>query len=86
MSPRRATPNSYGELGDGTYGIFGEVPVQVSGLTSGVAAIAAGSGQSAHTCALVNGGVRCWGGNWSGQLGNGTSGGFSEVPVDVRFP
>ena len=36
------------------------VPVAVSGLTSGVTAVAAGS----HTCAVVNGGAQCWGSNF----------------------
>jgi alpha-tubulin suppressor-like RCC1 family protein len=35
-----------------------------------------------HTCAIVNGGVQCWGGNASGQLGN-TAANSSAVPVQV---
>jgi hypothetical protein len=38
------------------------MPVHVSGLTSGVRAIVAGEGNQ-HTCALVDGGVQCWGDN-----------------------
>jgi alpha-tubulin suppressor-like RCC1 family protein len=37
----------------------------VNGLTEGVTAIAAGE---AHTCAVVNGGVTCWGSDHDGQF------------------
>jgi alpha-tubulin suppressor-like RCC1 family protein len=62
--------NSYGELGDGTSDAR-LVPVNVSGLNTGVSAISAGS---SHTCALSGAGaVLCWGNNSDGQLGNGTT-------------
>jgi alpha-tubulin suppressor-like RCC1 family protein len=74
--------NHGGVLGDGTTS-WSLSPVDVAGLASGVSAIAAGY---SDTCALMAaGGVKCWGANWRGQLGNGSANEGSLVPVDVDF-
>ena len=71
--------NHVGEVGDGT-NFNRNAPVDVSGLTSGVATVSAGN---AYTCALSTaGGVTCWGDNFFGQLGDGTNNN-RNVPVDV---
>ncbi len=72
--------NSYSQVGDGTTGGARSTPVDVSGFSGGVKSLAVGD---AHVCALTSaGGVKCWGHNDSGQLGDGTTTDRS-TPVDV---
>jgi alpha-tubulin suppressor-like RCC1 family protein len=72
--------NRDGELGDGT-GVESDQPVDVAGLTSGVARIAAGL---AHTCAVTNAGAaECWGDGEDGDLGDGANA-MDLAPIGVN--
>jgi alpha-tubulin suppressor-like RCC1 family protein len=75
--------NFYGQVGDGTTATR-LAPVNVSGLPGGLSSIQVGN---MYTCALLaTGGMRCWGNNDFGQLGN-NSFVSSITPVTVvGFP
>lgn len=79
--------NDWGQVGNGSVAAptFGRAPVDVVGLSGGVAAVVAGA---AHTCALtVAGAVKCWGRNVSGQLGDGSQvRRFAPVTVTGLLP
>ena len=71
--------NFTGQLGDGTTtNRFAAVPVL--GLSSGVIAISTGD---YYSCAMLNtGSIKCWGDNYEGELGDGTTQ-FRSQPVEV---
>ncbi len=72
--------NGQGQLGDNSGITQWNLPVDVSGLTSGVVAVAAGGN---HSCALTTGGgVKCWGRNVEGQLGDNSTT-QRNLPIDV---
>lgn len=62
--------NDYGQLGNNTTVSSLVVPVVAISGGSGVTQVAVRGGSS---CAVVSGGLRCWGLNDSGQLGDGST-------------
>jgi alpha-tubulin suppressor-like RCC1 family protein len=71
--------NGNGQVGNGNLADRPS-PTDVVGLSAGVLDISPGG---SHTCALVvGGGVKCWGRNTEGQVGDG-SGTQQLIPVDV---
>jgi alpha-tubulin suppressor-like RCC1 family protein len=71
--------NEKGQLGNGTQEPS-PVPVDTTGLASGAAILGGGVG---HTCAVLEGGgVKCWGDNYYGQIGDGTNL-WKFLPTDV---
>jgi len=61
--------NASGEIGDGTKTNRLNQRTAVSGLSSGVTLVSAGTN---HSCGVHNGVVKCWGSNYYGQIGDGT--------------
>jgi alpha-tubulin suppressor-like RCC1 family protein len=75
--------NGDGQLGNGTT-TSSDVPVSVKNITTATAVIGGDSGAVDGFCALLSTGhVDCWGYNFSGELGNGTTTN-SDVPVAVQ--
>ena len=73
--------NYQGEVGHASAPAFVATPVDVDGLTSGVALVAGGY---LHSCALMVGGaVKCWGSATNGALGRDAQGSYLP-PVDVN--
>jgi alpha-tubulin suppressor-like RCC1 family protein len=71
--------NTFGQLGSGT-AASSHLPIEVTGLSSGVLAISVGG---SHSCALTSAGAaKCWGWNSRGQLGDGSRS-DSRFPADV---
>ncbi|WP_202615954.1 putative Ig domain-containing protein, partial [Arthrobacter sp. H-02-3] len=73
--------NWWGELGNGTANNSSSTPVRVTGLTGATAITASVWDVSAYAL-LQDGTVWAWGGNATGQLGNGTTT-DSSTPVQV---
>ena len=75
--------DSTGELGNGGT-VSSDTPITVTGLAS--AAIALSSDDAPATCAViyVPAEVECWGDNGSDELGDGSTGGFSDTPQVVQ--
>lgn len=72
--------NSLKQMGNATAGSIQPAPLDVTGLTAGRGLTASGV---AHSCSVLSGGggLKCWGNNDKGQLGDGTVGGPSG-PID----
>jgi alpha-tubulin suppressor-like RCC1 family protein len=85
--------NSSGQLGDGTQ-TGRTVPTPVAGglnfasvATGGVGSVEGVSARAAHTCGVTTAGTAyCWGDNFYGQLGNGTSSGYGTGGTDSNAP
>ena len=70
----RATGGAMATGGQGTGGVTTAVATGVSDITAG----------DGYTCAVANGGVRCWGSNSVGELGDGTTAESRPTAVQVQ--
>lgn len=80
--------NSTGQLGLGSTTNIGddETPAAVPPVSLGGAAVAVAAA-GFHACAiLVDGALRCWGGNGAGELGTGDTHGIGADDVPVAHP
>ncbi len=70
----------YGQLGPLATSAYSSLPVNIPGLGPGVTDVSAGA---EHSCVVnMGGGVKCWGDNREGELGDGTTN-TSLSPVSV---
>jgi alpha-tubulin suppressor-like RCC1 family protein len=71
--------NAHGQLGDGTTKDLMIYALPDRDVLTGVQEVVAGD---QHTCAIMTtGGLRCWGRNLEGQLGNGTTTNLQAPPT-----
>ena len=83
--------NGEGAVGNGSSGnqieptpVLVALPVTDS---AGFSLVSAGGGPVKFTCGVgLSGTVYCWGANFSGQLGTGSAGGTSPIPVPIAAP
>ena len=73
--------NNVGQLGDGTTTQRDSPTVINLGVSKTAISVTAG-GQ--HACALLNDrSIKCWGANYQGQVGDGTTGNYRTTPTPV---
>jgi alpha-tubulin suppressor-like RCC1 family protein len=74
--------NAQGQLGNGTT-MVAFTPVAVTGIRTATMISTSGSILSTTCAVLSSGGADCWGNNYDGQIGNGTTRN-SSTPVAVK--
>ena len=77
--------NRFGDLGDGNYSPISTLPVKVSGLSGDKVKVLVSSWADSGAL-LANGTYLDWGYDQNGQLGDGTVGEHSDIPVKVPLP